>query len=52
MSRSDILLWTMVILVVIVIGWLIMSGRLQAVTTLLVNGYWKFMEGFLHSFRR
>ncbi len=52
MRRSDILLWTIVILVVAAALWLVMTGRVQTVASLLVNGYLKFMSGFLRPFHR
>jgi len=52
MSRSNLLLWALVILFAGLVVWLAMTGRLQVVADLFVDGYWKFLENIVKPLRR
>jgi hypothetical protein len=52
MSRSDVLLWILVFLAALFVIWLAITGRLQAVADLLVEGYWRFMQNIVKGIHR
>jgi hypothetical protein len=51
MNRSNLLLWFLVFAFAALIYWLIVTGRLEAMANLFVDGYWKFVQSIPH-FRR
>ena len=52
MSRADVLLWILVILLAIFVIWLVMTGRLQSLANLFVEGYLKFMQNMVKGLHR
>ena len=52
MSRSNALLWTLVILFAVFVIWLVATGRLQAVADMFVDGYLKFMQNIVSGLRK
>jgi ABC-type phosphate/phosphonate transport system permease subunit len=52
MNRSHLLLWASVLLFAAFVIWLAMTGRLQAIADLFVEGYWNFFENMIKPLRR
>ena len=48
MNRSNIFLWILVLGFAAFLYWLIVTGRLEAVANLFVDGYWKFVQSIPH----
>ena len=47
MSRSNALLWALVILFAVFVIWLVTTGRLQAVADMFVAGYFNFVQNIV-----
>lgn len=52
MTRSNALLWILVLLFAGAVIWLAATGRLQSLAGLFVDAYLKFMENIAHTLRR
>ena len=52
MSRSNAILWALVILFAVFVIWLLTTGRLQALADMFVAGYFNFVQNIVGNLRK